>query len=500
MDAVAYSDSNGAFAFSGVPAGKYILCARYKGYERGCYGAPSEPGRPAPHLVLAAGERKTGVVLAMLPEGSVSGTVVDGDGDPVNNAIVRLLRPSYSRRKLTWQAAGQAQTNDRGEYQLSFLVPGQYRVMATRPYQQVERVRSEVTNGDKPTNEVYAPQFYPSSDTADAAATLTLNAGNDLKGIDFTLGAVEQLNVGGKVEPPPPSPGEPSTENGPPIIVSLLPESSGLRNEPYSEGVGPPEYHFQFSVPAGAYLLVATAQMNDRSYRSSQKIEVSAATDDLAVALTPGSPLAGRLKIEGESIQKRCPCRIRLTAGDNLPFNGSPPMAEVHDDGTFQFDSVVPGLWDIDVDPEPEGSYIKAMMLGDQDVLTEDMVLQAGTRPPLNIVVSMNGAAVSGNVMEGPGKPAGREMVLLAPEGKFDNVLSFYRMRVSDDDGHFEFKRVTPGRYKIYAFDHLQADEYWNPDFLKTYAAMGGEAFDAPEGARLKHDATLIVRGPGGAQ
>jgi hypothetical protein len=139
------------------------------------------------------------------------------------------------------------------------------------------------------------------------------------------------------------------------------------------------------------------------------------------------------------------------------------------------------------------------MMLGDKDVLTDDMYLAAGTRAPLNIVLSMNGAVVSGTVFEAPGKPAGRVMVLLAPEGKFDNVLSFYELRSSEDNGHFEFNSVTPGRYKVFAFDHLQPGEYWNPEFLKPYIALG-EPFDASDGARVKHDATLIVRGPGGAQ
>jgi hypothetical protein len=503
MDAVAYSDSNGAFAFTGVPEGKYLLCARYKGYERGCYGGITEPGRPAPHLTLAAGERKTGIVLAMLPLGSLSGTVIEGDGDPVSNAMVRLLRPSYFRRKLTWQTVSQANTNDRGEYQLSFLIPGRYRVMATRPYQVVNRVRSEVTNGEVHPDEVYAPQFYPNADSADAASTLILSAGNDLKGIDFALNPVEQFTIGGKVEPPHDVDIKTSVEdNAPVVIVFLIPESPGLRNEPFNEGVGAPDYHFQFSVPPGAYRLVATATIGDRAYRTTQKIDVAASTDDLAIALTPGTPIAGTLKFEGAargSPNKPELYKVRLVAGDNLPLNGEAPVAEVHEDGTFQFDSVVPGLWDIGVEPEPAGSYIKSMMLGDTDVLTADMLLQPGARPPLNIVIGMNGANVSGAVFEAAGQPAGRVMVLLAPEGKFDHVLSFYELRASDDDGHFEFKRVTPGRYKIYAFDHLQADEYWNPDFLKPYAAIG-EPFEVGDGAKLKHDTTLIVRGPGGDQ
>ena len=45
--------------------------------------------------------------------------------------------------------------------------------------------------------------------------------------------------------------------------------------------------------------------------------------------------------------------------------------------------------------PVPRGGFIKSMLLGDQDVLTEDMVITSSTREPLRIVISTRGGVVS---------------------------------------------------------------------------------------------------------
>ena len=292
----------------------------------------------------------------------------------------------------------------------------------------------------------------------------------------------------------------PGVSSSEPVRMLLLPESP---TEQIGGGAGPPDYRFEFpSALPGPQQLLALLKTDDRTYFSSESIVAGSNTDNLSVTLTAGTPLTGRLQLEGQGGKEHGPYTVHLTPGDHMRFLGEQPTADVNDDGTFEFDDVVPGVWDIGVQPEPPGSYIKSMRLGKQDVLTEDMTLKAGTREPLNIVLSMDGAIVSGTVAEtgaSDAKPAGRVMVLLAPSGKFDDVLSFYQIASTSENGKFTFKQVTPGRYKIYAFDRMERDEYWNPAFLKPYAAAG-EEFDVPEGGRLDRKATLIVRGEDGDQ
>src|SRR5262245_54192066 len=87
--------TTGRFSFRNVPPGEYRLYAtRSSGYIPGEYGQRSPVGVGTP-LTLAAGQVLSDVRLAMSPTGSISGRIVDGDGDPVVGARVNALRVAY---------------------------------------------------------------------------------------------------------------------------------------------------------------------------------------------------------------------------------------------------------------------------------------------------------------------------------------------------------------------------------------------------------------------
>ena len=132
------------------------------------------------------------------------------------------------------------------------------------------------------------------------------------------------------------------------------------------------------------------------------------------------------------------------------------------------------------------------MRLGDEDVLTEDMVITPQTHEPLRIVLSARGATVAGTVTVPPGVArSARAQVLLAPSGKYEHVLSLYAVTAADDSGHFEFTAITPGRYKLYAFEELDASAYEDPGFLKPYEEQSS-AFTVPEGGKISRQVSLL--------
>jgi len=205
--------------------------------------------------------------------------------------------------------------------------------------------------------------------------------------------------------------------------------------------------------------------------------------------LEPGIDLVGSFTIEGGS--KEAEPLLVLTPGDALPFNSTPPQAHVKADGSFVIPSVVPGIWDIGVQPVPEGGYVKSMRLGEQDVLTEDMVIRPDTTEPLHIIVSTRGGVLEGDVKADSGKDAGPANVLAAPDGKYSHVLSFYIAVNADEKGHFKLKGLTPGRYKLYAFEALEYCAWCDPDFLKPFASYG-EPVQVTEGVNPSKEVRLI--------
>jgi len=204
-----------------------------------------------------------------------------------------------------------------------------------------------------------------------------------------------------------------------------------------------------------------------------------------------GIHLSGSLHVEGEAPDNITKYRVQLVSGDELPLNGPAPEASVNADGGFVIKSVVPGIWDIGVQPIPPGGYIKSMKLGEQDVLTEEMAIGPDTSAPLRIVMSTRGGTLEGDVKQSSGKPAGRAIVLLAPDGKFSRVRSFYGTAASDENGHYKLGALTPGAYKIYAFEAMTPSAWEDAEFLKPYET--GEAVQISEGPNPAKDLRLIA-------
>jgi protocatechuate 3,4-dioxygenase beta subunit len=91
-------------------------------------------------LSLRPGERVSDVLFRMTASGVVTGRMTNEDGEPMVSAqVVALQRPSEEEledegaspsRKWRLQAVGSAQTDDRGQYRLFGLDPGEYYLKA----------------------------------------------------------------------------------------------------------------------------------------------------------------------------------------------------------------------------------------------------------------------------------------------------------------------------------------------------------------------------------
>jgi hypothetical protein len=239
----------------------------------------------------------------------------------------------------------------------------------------------------------------------------------------------------------------------------------------------------------GEYLVVATVSAVARPYRGTQRVHVNAGAENhVTLTLDSGIDLAGNLKIEGGSNETEP--LVVLTPGDALAFNSTLPQAHAKPDGSFVLSGVVPGIWDIGVQPLPEGGYVKSMRLGERDVLTEDMVIRPETTDRLHIVISARGGILEGDVKTNSGED-GPANVLAAPDGKYSHVLSFYSTVNADEKGHFKLKGLTPGRYKLYAFETLEYCAWCDPDFLKPYESQGAPV-QIVEGVNPQKEVRLI--------
>jgi hypothetical protein len=496
LEALTFSESNGAFGFTDIPPGKYRLLVELDGFQETWFGA-STSNRPPGTLQLAAGDFRYGITIRLRPLGSISGVVSDPDGDAVPNTQVRLLKATSERFKPAYGNERWANTDDRGRYRFQDILPGQYLIMAAQPYAPASLIQPEVAAGQPASQKMYAVQYYPDSSRLSTAQAVQVTEGQDLAGMDFHLTTRAVAPLRGKVVVPAGlsngTPGDPPPNAS--VLVALYPQDGpDGRSQTVAATAMPPNYEFEVpNLIAGPYVAVASISLAGRDYRAVERIELPPGGQEIALHPERAIDLTGRVDFEGGQ-RPTGPFRVSLVPG-GFPPGRNQIQAEAQVDGTFMVPNVVPGIWDINVEPVPAGGYIKAMRLGEQDVLTEDMNIEPGTREPLHIVVSARGAVVAGTVTvpQDVARTA-RASVLLAPSGKYAHVLSFYALATSDDSGHFEFKAVTPGRYKLYAFEEMDPTAYEDPGFLKSYEALS-EAFDVPEGGRIERHTQLIPAG-----
>jgi hypothetical protein len=69
--------------------------------------------------------------------------------------------------------------------------------------------------------------------------------------------------------------------------------------------------------------------------------------------------------------------------------------------------------------------------------------------------------------------------------------LSLYTTAVADETGRFKLKGLTPGGYKLYAFEALENGAWQNPEFLKPFDGFG-EKVEIAEGANASKEIQLI--------
>jgi hypothetical protein len=399
---------------------------------------------------------------------SISGVVLDEDGDPLAGIQVTLMTPGIERHKRKLRPGARVMTDSNGRYRLTAIAPGRYAVfVAPQLYRRALKVQPEVVATQvwqQPY--AYGIQYYPGVDVAESAALIAVQPGQEISRIDFQLTPRPALSLQAKIVMP-----FEVADIRERSVIAIGDQLSNRMN--MWTGPSPPGVTVQISqIPSGSYLLVADALVDGKRYRGLQTVYIGPeGPSEIAIPVEPGIDLAGIVSVEGPGAEKVFASSVSLVPGDGLPWNGPPLRASVNKDGSFKIAGVPPGVWDINAGPIPPGGYVKSMRLGDQDVLTEEMAIRSTTTALLRIVLGTQAAILEGTVMQ-QDQPA-RAMVVLTPDAKFRDVLSFYHFTASDDKGHFEIKGVTPGRYRLYAFEELDQRSVQDADFLKPFESAG---------------------------
>ncbi len=488
------TDAAGRFAIAGIEPGTYRLSAERSGFLAAQYGSRG-PGKAGTPLVLTGGQKSGDLLLSLYPHSIISGRVLDEEGEPMPTVDVHVSRLQYMQGHKQFARTGNAITNDLGEYRVFGLAPGRYYVNAVnRPNPNASDAAALAGEGE------YVSTYYPHTTDPAAAAPLDVTPGSQLGKIDVTLARVRTVSVKGRVineaTAPPPAAG--TTASRPNLNVMLSPQNPLGTGGGNGGALVSPEGTFEFrNVVPGAYLLVALANFPGKAYTARVPLQIGAANVE-RVAITIHAPVtvAGQVKVDGDSTETLSRIRIGLQPFEvnANTFYGQMPDVALNSDGTFLLPDVSAEHFRVYLNALPDGFYVKSMRAANVDVQAAGLDLGAGAPVPLVIVLSPNAGQVSGTVLDPKTrKPVSAVTAVLVPQEKERRDReSFYKTTITDQAGHFTFKNLVPGDYKVFCWEDVPFGSWMDPDFLAPHESRG-EPVAVREGSPQSIQVNLVV-------
>jgi hypothetical protein len=513
----AMSDANGKFRLPDLPPGTYRLFGVRNGFSSQEYGQRSRGGIGT-QLTVAKGEVLKNILFRLVPAATLTGRITDAAGQPLALAGVTLLRSTYDehgRRQLI--PAKSAQSDDRGEYRLFWIPAGHYFLSAVpapsvadsiagmeigfdvrfsgAPRPDSSDLVAGVIRNQAVVSLSSALTYYPSTVDVSRAVPIDVRPGDELAALDIRMDPQPMFRIRGHV----------FDEKGRPArsanigIGPRTPNGGTSKNATYTPATGLFEIR---DVVAGSYLLsamsgdmaglmmVAIAELSDPDHpltpqvrslaanaptplSAHQFIEVSSDIDDAVLRFTSGFPINGQLTVSGMASVQELAGAARLRVGLESTADGIADLilpATVSANGEFTIKGLAPGSYRVYLDL-PANVYIKSARLGTADVLDGSVTISEPVAETLRIEISPNTGTIEGSVRDAESKPLESIQTVLIPDKRERHDL--YKTATSEPGGRVVFHGVPPGSYKLFAWEDLEANAWYDPVTLMKYEAQG---------------------------
>jgi hypothetical protein len=481
-DYTAVTGAEGTFRIEGIVPGRYHLFAERTGFLDAEKRHARSEGRI---LVLTAGQELKDLAIHLQAAAVVRGRVTDEDGDPLPNADVTVLRETFTFGHSRWEQAGGERTNDLGEYRVAGLPAGNYYVSVSPPPDFKSLIESagragqsesnNATAADKPAAPSYQTTYYPGTADRGQATPIQLHAGDEFPA-NFSLTPSPSLTIRGSV-------------------VNLPPRTSAvimLQSHDFNLVLNGADIRKDGSfiirdVSPGSYTIVATVDGNAAPMMARQSLQVTGNVDGLRLAPQPGAMVRATVRLDSKSKGRFDPSQIFLalhpidTDDDTatfLPGDQFTNLAHVASDGRLEWNDVPAGNYYVCLVGENDANadwFVKSVLAGGHDANDSGINVNGGA-VALDVVLHANGAIVDGVAVDKKGNPIGNAVVVAIPEARLRSRIDRYRKTVADQAGRFSLHGIPPGDYTLFAWEDVDSEAYYNPDFLKTYEGQGTAA------------------------
>lgn len=502
----AITDDQGRFTLAELPAGNYSVSASKSGFVDAVYGQrrPLQPGTPIP---LADGQAAANVDLRLTRGGVITGRVMDEDGEALARALVTVQRYQYIRGERQLTPAGADQTDDRGQYRVFGLPPGEYYVSASTsglgeligrgmqllagglpPGGGGRGALAALAMSNEPEPTGYAPTYYPGVVNAPEAAKVPVGPGQEVVGVDFPIQLVPFATVRGIVA---------GAEDVAAVMIVPQDTAGGALARLGGQvltGRAQADGSFAISnVPPGRYVAIARSGGRSGEPRTGmQAIVVNGQNiDGLMLTLQPGVTMSGVITVESSGTPAPADYSgFRIDAPDVNPLplggggRGGPGATggRAEKNGTFQIGNLLPGPHYVRVTGgglQGQGQAqwtLKAITVGGQDVTDGVVELKPGQNvDSVTVILTDRTTQISGTVRDGSnaGMPAISVIAYSTDAAHWRPQSRRIQSVRTDASGAYRIRNLPPGDYLLVAADDVEQGEWFDPAYLESVRARG---------------------------
>jgi hypothetical protein len=537
----ATTDDQGRYRIDELGAGNYMVTASKTGFVDSVFGQrrPLQAGTP---VVVAEAQAIANIDLRLTRGGVITGRLMDEDGEPLARALVTVQRYRYvgGERQLT--PAGADQTDDRGQYRVFGLPPGEYFVSAStaglaeligRGMQQLAagigalggrgggRGGAGLGGGalaalgvsNEPEASGYAPTYYPGVVSAPEAGKVNVAPGQEVGSIDFQILLVPFATVSGIVG------GGDGTDS---VAVMLMPQDGsnsgrGPLGAPMLTGRTQADGTFSITnVPPGRYMAIARALRADQPVTGMQTVVVNGQNiGGVSLMLQPGVSLSGHITVESSGTPAPADYssfRVDAVEVTPLPFGGrggggralggggggrggrEAGNGRAEKNGAFRIDNLLPGNHHIRVTGggiQGAGQWtLKSVSIAGLDVTDTPVDLKPGQNVEnVTVVLTDRATEITGTVRDAKGAGAAALTVIAFSADQQHWRAQSRRIQAvrTDQSGTFRLRNLPPGDYLVIASDDVEQGEWFDPEFLEQ-ARAGAKRLSISEGEKKTLD------------
>ena len=463
--------SDGRFVFENVARGKFTLSAQGRGFSQQAY---QQHGPFSTAVAVGAGVISENLVFQLVPDASISGTVLDEENEPVRNGDVML----FARDGATGRMESRAQANleDQGRYRFGHLSPGVYFLaVSAQPWYAIDPsisrnaaqlyMEGEAPDAPPPVAEAsedsaldvtYRITFYADAVEGESATPIQLHPG-ERASADITLRAVPAAHL--TVRNASTDPNQPASVRVQQRVFNraLLPILA--RGQPGAHGT------LRLSgIPPG-HLVLNLRSFTGKGWKN-QVREVDISGDsEIDTADNSFFPVSihGRVQIPGQAAIAPGSYIRFFNRETNEGFGGPVSLK-----GEFEITQSITGTFEYEVAViNPHGSIVQRVTATGAKVVGRTLVLPRSGTVDLTVTMSEQAARIDGTVLRN-GKGMSQAMVVLVPESLQGNA-DLIRRDQSDSDGTFSLYKVLAGRYRVVAIANGWDLDWQNPAILQPY-------------------------------